>query len=88
MVKGFLKDESNGNVKTKSLSNVSVLYIQKKNKDKLKRNGKKEADRLNWTIMKAGKEQRMEVKAQETSLQRGKTEIQTEGNLISLLLFK
>lgn len=30
MVKGFLKDESNGNVKTKSLSNVSVLYIQKK----------------------------------------------------------
>lgn len=68
MVKGFLKDESNGNVKTKSLSNVSVLYIQKKNKDKLKRNGKKEADRLNWTIMKAGKEQRMEVKAQETSL--------------------
>lgn len=87
MVKGFLKDESNGNVKTKSLSNVSVLYIQK-NKDKHKRNGKKEADRLNWTIMKAGKEQRMEVKAQETSLQRGKTEIQTEGNLISLLLFK
>lgn len=84
MVKGFLKDESNGNVKTKSLSNVSVLYIQKKKKDKLK----KEADRLNWTIMKAGKEQRMEVKAQETSLQRGKTEIQTEGNLISLLLFK
>lgn len=88
MVKGFLKDESNGNVKTKSLSNVSVLYIQKINKDKLKRNGKKEADRLNWTIMKAGKEQRMEVKAHETSLQRGKTEIQTEGNLISLLLFK
>lgn len=87
MVKGFLKDESNGNVKTKSLSNVSVLYIQK-NKDKHKRNGKKEADRLNWTIMKAGKEQRMEVKAQETSLQRGKTEIQTEGNLISLRLFK
>lgn len=38
--------------------------------------------------MKAGKEQRMEVKAQETSLQRGKTEIQTEGNLISLLIFK
>lgn len=30
MVKGFLKDESNGNVKMKSLSNVSVLYIQKK----------------------------------------------------------
>lgn len=87
MVKGFLKDESNGNVKTKSLSNVSVLYIQK-NKDKHKRNGKKEADRLNWTIMKAGKEQRMEVKAQETSLQRGKTEIHTEGNLISLRLFK
>lgn len=37
--------------------------------------------------MKDGKEQRMEVKTQETSLQSGKTEIQRKGNLISLRSF-